>query len=165
MVYWIKWLQYFERIIHNDVFKNLISYGGQTLQQTNNQCMTQNPQLIVCVIHKAIKIYPAVIWFNLFNFSGSVACSSYRISLQSVRQKHTTVYSDSRNRKQQCMQPGNGLPSERTGGPVKKWNNISLGRQWKGYSLQRIWSLNSIVQWLSTGSMPMNVRHSCQKEL
>ena len=30
------------------------------------------------------------------------------------------------------MQPGNGLPSERTGGPGEKTeNHISLGRQWK----------------------------------
>lgn len=86
----------------------------------------------MCVIPKAIKMNKAMIWFYFtFNFRTS-SPHFLQIPLQSAQQKLSTVRSDSGNRKQQCMQPGNGLPSERTGGPVKdEMTVICLGRQWK----------------------------------
>lgn len=78
----------------------------------------------VRVISRAVKMHSTVIWFLLVKNS--------QIILQSVQQKHSPVCSDWRNRKQKCMQPGNGLPSERTGGPVKdEMTVICLGRRQK----------------------------------
>lgn len=95
----------------------------------------------------------------LFNFSESAVRSLLRFPPLSVQQKQSTVCCDSRDRKQRCMQPGNGLPSERRGGPVEKLNDSYLLRE-TAEGCSQIWSDNSIVQWPARGSTSLHVHHS-----
>lgn len=65
--------------------------------------------------------------------------------------RRKTARSNPRNRKPMCVDPGNGLSTQRSGGPVKT-ATFFFWRTAEGCSLQQIGSDKPIVQWRPTGS-------------